>query len=255
MQWRNTAEQYGFLGKLLHWLVAVGIIAQYFLAEAAEESDGAAAEPFSAAGIHTALGITILVLAALRLAWRLIELPPERPPAMKGYEIAIARTTHVAFYILLFAIPLSGWALATASGDSLSFLGWFDLPQIQDGGLQAPDRGAARSSLQRPGRTGGAAHPCGAQASVHRSRQRASKHAALASTSPACVAGLRNPANEADCDAQDVDRPEDELVVAGQPLRKVNVEVVATICGVSRGNCGQRAASMVDKQYEHFDQN
>ena len=135
MQWRNTAEQYGFLGKLLHWLVAVGIVAQYFLAEAAEESDGAAAEPFSAAGIHTALGITILVLAALRVAWRLIELPPERPPAMKGYEIAIARTAHVAFYILLFAIPLSGWALATASGDSLSFLGWFDLPQVQDGGL------------------------------------------------------------------------------------------------------------------------
>lgn len=132
MQWRNTTERYGFVANALHWAIALGIVAQYFLAEAAEETEGAAAvEPFGAAGIHAALGVTLLVLAVLRLAWRVIELPPARPPAMKSYEIALARAAHVAFYVLLFAVPLSGWALATANGQGLSFLGWFDLPQLQ----------------------------------------------------------------------------------------------------------------------------
>lgn len=131
MQWRNTAERYGFVASTLHWLIALGIVAQYFLAEAGEEAEAAAVEPFSAAGIHAALGVTILALAMLRLAWRVIELPPARPLAMKPYEITLARAAHISFYVLLFAIPLSGWALTTASGQALSFLGWFDLPQFQ----------------------------------------------------------------------------------------------------------------------------
>jgi len=52
---------------------------------------------------------------------------------MKGYEIAAARATHIAFYVLLFAIPLSGWALATVDGQSSSYFGLFDLPQLRIG--------------------------------------------------------------------------------------------------------------------------
>lgn len=129
MQWRNTATRYGFVAQSLHWLIAVGIVAQYFLAEAAEEAEGVRVEPLGAAGLHRALGIALLGLATLRVAWRLIELPPERPTVMKSYEFALARLTHIAFYVLLFAIPLSDWALVTASGQRLSFFGWFDLPQ------------------------------------------------------------------------------------------------------------------------------
>jgi cytochrome b561 len=130
MQWRNTADRYGFVAQALHWLVVIGIIAQYFLAEAAEESEGGAVAPFGPAGIHAALGMTILALASLRLVWRLIELPPARPAAMKSYEVAVARVAHFAFYVLLFAIPLSGWALVATSGQTVSVFGWFDLPQL-----------------------------------------------------------------------------------------------------------------------------
>jgi len=131
MSIRNTATRYGVVAQSLHWLIAIGILAQYFLAEAAEENEGATANPFDATGVHRAVGMTILALAVLRLAWRLIEFPPERPLAMKSYEVALARTAHVAFYVLLFALPLTGWALATAEGHGLSFLGWFDLPPFQ----------------------------------------------------------------------------------------------------------------------------
>lgn len=148
MQWRNTADRYGLVGQSLHWLVAAGIVAQYLLAEAAEEAEGAAVTPLSATGIHAALGVTIMVLAALRVALRLIELPPERPPTMRRYEVVLARAAHIAFYVLLFAIPLSGWALATASGETLSFFGWFDLPQFQPI-TQAPLPGIEGGSLSK----------------------------------------------------------------------------------------------------------
>jgi cytochrome b561 len=128
MQWRNTADRYGFVAQSLHWVIAAGIIVQYLLAEAAEDND--AVGPLSATGIHAALGMAILVLACVRLLWRLIELPPEHPPAMRSYQHALARITHAVFYALLFAIPLTGWALATADGQSVSFFGWFDLPDF-----------------------------------------------------------------------------------------------------------------------------
>jgi cytochrome b561 len=131
MSIRNTASRYGFVAQSLHWLVAIGIVVQYFLAEAVEESEGSAVNPFGAEGVHRALGMTILALAVLRLAWRLIELPPARPPSMKAYELMLARAAHAAFYVLLFAVPLTGWALATAEGHGLSFLGWFDLPAFK----------------------------------------------------------------------------------------------------------------------------
>lgn len=131
MKIRNTATRYGFVAQSLHWVIAIGIVAQYFLAEAAEDSEGAPVDPFSAAGIHAALGMTLLALALVRLLWRFVELPPERPAAMKPYEVVLARTAHIAFYVLLFAVPLSGWALATANDQGLSFLGWFDLPQLR----------------------------------------------------------------------------------------------------------------------------
>lgn len=133
MQWLNSRSRYGFIAASLHWIIVAIIIAQYFLAEAAEEQQDGPAGVFTAASIHNSLGIVVLALALLRILWRAVELPPAAPVTMKSYEIALARTVHVAFYFLLFAIPLSGWALATADDQPLSFFGLFDLPQLRIG--------------------------------------------------------------------------------------------------------------------------
>ena len=147
MQWLNTRSRYGFVAASLHWIIVATIIAQYFLAEAAEEQGDGPAGVFSAASIHNSLGIAVLALAVLRILWRVVELPPSAPATMKRYEIALARTVHVAFYFLLFAIPLSGWALATADGQPLSFFGLFDIPQLRIG-AQLPITGGTLSEDQ-----------------------------------------------------------------------------------------------------------
>jgi cytochrome b561 len=126
MQWRNTAERYGIVGQVLHWLVVLGLIASYFLAEAAEDDEGLM-------GLHQSVGITILALAVLRLLWRLVDRTPPWPAGMAGYERVIARLTHVAFYLLLFALPLTGWLLSSAEGDAVRFFDLFQLPPLDTG--------------------------------------------------------------------------------------------------------------------------
>jgi cytochrome b561 len=118
MRLLNTRSGYGLISLALHWIIVLGVICQWALAE----SDNV--------GLHESIGLTILALAVVRLSWRLLNPVPAWPADMKPYEITLARIVHIAFYALLFAIPLSGWALASAEEEPLRFFGWFDLPRI-----------------------------------------------------------------------------------------------------------------------------
>jgi cytochrome b561 len=55
---------------------------------------------------------------------------PAWPADMKTYEITLARVVQIALYVLLFAIPISGWALASAEDAPLRFFDGFDIPRI-----------------------------------------------------------------------------------------------------------------------------
>ena len=63
---------------------------------------------------HKSVGITILVLAVLRLAWRLMNPTPALPNTLKPYERLLAHVTHFALYMLLFVMPLTGWIMSSA---------------------------------------------------------------------------------------------------------------------------------------------
>jgi cytochrome b561 len=129
MHFGNTDSRYGYVATTLHWVIVAGIVAQYFLAEAAEDHESA--EVFSATGLHASIGIAILALAVVRVLWRLVELPPELPQTMKRHERILARITHTAFYVLLFGLPITGWALAGADQQAVSFFGLFEVPQLR----------------------------------------------------------------------------------------------------------------------------
>ena len=128
MQWRNTAEKYGAVGQTLHWLIVFGLIASYFIAEAAEDEESG-----GLMGLHRSIGITILALAILRLLWRAVDRTPPWPAAMAGYERRVARATHLVFYALLFALPITGWLLSSAEGDPVRYFDLFELPPLSTG--------------------------------------------------------------------------------------------------------------------------
>jgi cytochrome b561 len=136
MQWRNSLSRYGIVAKSLHWLVVLGIVAQYLLAEAQEE-ESQSRGAMTAMDWHVSIGITLLALAVLRVVWRAAEVKPEWPTSMRGFERLLARVGHIGLYALLFALPLSGWLLLSVEGEALRLFGWFELPAIAPAGTEA----------------------------------------------------------------------------------------------------------------------
>ena len=140
----GTAERrYTTVAIILHWVIAAAIAFQ-LIGGKWMVSAGAAAtgSVFTVFQIHETVGITILALTLARLVWRLANPAPALPAGMNGFERAAAHVTHVAFYVLLIALPLSGWAMASVSPTGvptffllLENLPFAHLPLLGDAGL------------------------------------------------------------------------------------------------------------------------
>lgn len=115
MEWRNSPTRYGLVAMILHWLIALAVLAMLALGFVMGEVREGSALQFQLFQWHKSIGITILLLTVLRLAWRLMNRQPPFPPTMRPWERAFARATHFGFYVLLFALPLSGWAMVSTS--------------------------------------------------------------------------------------------------------------------------------------------
>jgi cytochrome b561 len=124
-----STERYGAVAQLLHWIVAALIVTQFVLANLAEDLPLGAAK-FAMLARHKSVGMTILMLAILRLLWRIGHAPPPLPAAMPQYERRLARITHVLLYALLFAMPLSGWLMSSAKNFPVSWFGLFAWPNL-----------------------------------------------------------------------------------------------------------------------------
>lgn len=125
----TIGPRYPAVAMLLHWLIAVGVIAQWRIAVAAENasSEQAGREIMSH---HFSLGATLLVLALLRLAWRLVQGNPPLAAHLSAWERWLAKATHTLFYVLLIAMPLAGWLAFSKFGSSVDVWGLFALPPL-----------------------------------------------------------------------------------------------------------------------------
>ena len=125
----NAAFRYGAVAIALHWLTALAIAVLLALGLVMTEVDGFQLK-IALYQWHKSLGLTVLALVLLRLAWRLANRPPRLPDSIKAYQRGLAGATHWALYALLLAMPLSGWVMASASSLPTEFFGWFDVPRL-----------------------------------------------------------------------------------------------------------------------------
>jgi len=134
----GNAAHYNPTAKALHWLVAGMIVVQFVLAKLAELAgdDGHAMRELALLANHKSVGITILVLAVVRIAWRLMNPPPALPVTMPKWQVNASQASHWSLYFLLFAMPITGWLMSSASAYSVS---WFNLFQLPD--FVAPSEG------------------------------------------------------------------------------------------------------------------
>jgi cytochrome b561 len=99
----------------LHWLIAFGIMGVIVLGSIMADLTPGTALKFELYQLHKSIGITILTLTLVRLAWRLANPVPPLPLTMARWERGVARFTHIIFYVMMLAIPLSGWMMVSAS--------------------------------------------------------------------------------------------------------------------------------------------
>jgi cytochrome b561 len=121
-------ERYDGVAKTLHWLT-FGLVALQFAIGWAMPEIREARRPGQLVEVHMSIGIGILVVAALRLLWRLTRGKP-RAPYVASWESRTAKAVQVALYLLLFLMPLSGWADASARDLKVTLFGTASLPLI-----------------------------------------------------------------------------------------------------------------------------
>jgi cytochrome b561 len=127
----NTAapSRYTSVAQTLHWLVAALIVVQFTLALMAEDLP-LGARKLGLLARHKSFGMTILMLAVLRLAWRAFHRAPPLPAGMPTLERIGAHVSHWALYALLFLMPLSGWMMSSAKNYSVSWFHLFTWPDL-----------------------------------------------------------------------------------------------------------------------------
>ncbi len=114
--------------RLLHWTMAALILAMLFIG-AGMVSTASGRYPALLAW-HRPIGIAILVLALVRLGFRLTHRPPPLPGDLPDWQKAAATASHWLLYALMIAMPLIGWAMQSTGGYPVQLTKTLVLPPI-----------------------------------------------------------------------------------------------------------------------------
>lgn len=125
----SPSLRYGAIAQSAHWLTALLLIGSFSLGYVMTDM---AMSPtrLKLFSYHKWIGVTIFMLVFLRLLWRLAVKPPPLPETMAPWERHLATLTHGLLYVLLFAVPLSGWMMSSAKGFQTVYLGWLPIPDL-----------------------------------------------------------------------------------------------------------------------------
>jgi cytochrome b561 len=144
---RVGPERYGRIAIFLHWTIAALIAANLVLGFLFHQ-----VAPDSRRGVlvtHRSLGLTILLLTILRLAWRLWARPPALSAHLRKWERILARSAHATLYLLMLVLPLTGWIMSSADTPPRSVQFWmltfppFPFPAMADETMGALHNGMA----------------------------------------------------------------------------------------------------------------
>ncbi len=122
-------NSYTSFAKLLHWGMALLLLGLFALGVYMHEL------PLSPWKLkiyswHKWAGVTAFLLVALRLGWRFTHRPPEMPQTMSPGMRALAHGGHGLLYLLMFAVPLSGWLMSSAKGFQTVYFGLLPIPDL-----------------------------------------------------------------------------------------------------------------------------
>ncbi|WP_248806252.1 cytochrome b [Pseudomonas sp. MWU13-2100] len=122
------SNHFAALARLLHWLMALMILAMLFIGAGMVASVSERHEWLL--HLHKPLGIAILLLVVVRLVVRFSTRQPVLPSDLPGWQVLAAKLSHVLLYALMLVLPLLGWAMISAAGDPVMLSSSLQLPAI-----------------------------------------------------------------------------------------------------------------------------
>lgn len=126
---KNPSDRWGPVSQLLHWSIVLLITAiatlGLLMVDMANTPD-----KVGWYALHKSLGLTLLALVLVRLGWRIWAGAPLPLPGLPRWQARTAALTHAALYLLMLAMPLSGWLFNSAAGYPLQWFGLLNLPAI-----------------------------------------------------------------------------------------------------------------------------
>jgi cytochrome b561 len=125
----SVPSQYTATAKLLHWLMAVLLVAQVALGVYMHELP-LSPEKLKFYSWHKWAGVTAFLLVLVRLVWRIGHRPPALPDSMPVVMKLAAHGGHLLLYVLMLAIPLTGWLMSSAKGVQTVWLGVLPIPDL-----------------------------------------------------------------------------------------------------------------------------
>jgi len=135
---KNTQNQFGAVTKSFHWGIALIVVCLLIGGHLMHDlPDGTI--KLVIYNLHKSLGITVLTLTLCRLLWNNVSERPHLDDPMPAWEKPLARPLQNIFYVLLLAMPLTGWIFSSAAGRPVHFFGLFTLPD-----LVSPDKPIAK---------------------------------------------------------------------------------------------------------------
>ena len=123
----QATQHFNLTARVLHWSMALAIFAMLFVGIGMVASMSLRPTLVS---LHRPLGIAILLLVIVRLINRLRHRPPPLPADLPAVQVFAAKASHWLLYTLMFAMPLLGWSMVSASGFPVTMFSGFALPPI-----------------------------------------------------------------------------------------------------------------------------
>jgi cytochrome b561 len=121
--------RYGGVSIAFHWIIALMIAISFgvgwYMADLPLSPD-----KLKIYSWHKWAGVTIFALVVLRTLWRATHPAPAMPASMSGAQQKFAMAGHLLLYVLMFAVPLTGWLMSSAKGYQTVWFGVLPIPDL-----------------------------------------------------------------------------------------------------------------------------
>ncbi|MFM0075791.1 cytochrome b [Paraburkholderia sediminicola] len=126
----SDVKHYSGTAVALHWLIALLIVCGFCIGWIMTDIPGFTPTKLKYFSWHKWIGVTVFVLAVARVLWRATHRAPAPDSATPAWQQAAAHLVHGLLYVLMLAIPVSGYFYSSAAGIQVVYLGIVPLPTL-----------------------------------------------------------------------------------------------------------------------------